>query len=358
MSSGKRLLASTLLTKGVSIREDATFLEISNAIANIPTQITVESVPGTVTYDRHYHIDGTGQATGEAYVPASRAGNCFDTPVKHTHSDSCREKREYYEYQTGDSVYVIDRGPDYGDGENWQKYRCPRCNKDFYSTNGSHEERTYNRSEADRLSNGNYVTRIANNLICGMDEGTVVGYGPGCGYVHGQIIGARIDYSGNKNYQTSQTVTGVNSSMMRSTRALDLLSSFDFDGYVNSETRDDTNEYEWADENEVTEEMLLGGRLLEKKSSEGRQVEGELLNSELLGEELKEKPEGEMLEAEDCEDEKSDGEKPEGEESDGDMTDSKTDGEDRDEASLNIEEKEAPNVGKDSELEIGISGEH
>ena len=65
-----------------------------------------------------------------------------------------------------------------------------------------------------------------------------------------------------------------------------------------------------------------------------------------------------MLEAEDCEDEKSDGEKPEGEESDGDMTDSKTDGEDRDEASLNIEEKEAPNVGKDSELEIGISGEH
>ncbi len=88
VNSGKRLLASALFTKGISTREDATFQEIYEAILNIPQDlfIGVQEVPGTITYDFHYHVDAEGNNTHSDSSDSS--GGCFTVSVYHLHSGS------------------------------------------------------------------------------------------------------------------------------------------------------------------------------------------------------------------------------------------------------------------------------
>ena len=56
-SDGKQLMASTLLAKNVSIPQDATFQEFYDAILRVEQQLVigVEEVPGTISYEYHYH---------------------------------------------------------------------------------------------------------------------------------------------------------------------------------------------------------------------------------------------------------------------------------------------------------------
>lgn len=108
VSNGKKLLASALLTKGVSVAEDATFAQIAQAILSIPQKmvIGVQEIPGEISYDYHYHVDKNGSfphtntegTSGGCYTIAqyhvhtgsSNSGSgCYTIPITHTHSNSC-----------------------------------------------------------------------------------------------------------------------------------------------------------------------------------------------------------------------------------------------------------------------------
>ena len=56
VSNGKSLLASALLTRGVTCAPDAAFQEIYNAILAIPQNVTVgvDHLPGEISYEYHY----------------------------------------------------------------------------------------------------------------------------------------------------------------------------------------------------------------------------------------------------------------------------------------------------------------
>lgn len=199
VSDGKRLVASALLTKGVSCAEDATFREIYEAILNIKQTLVigVERIPGTIEYEYHYHTDGNGnyphagsmgQAGGCYTSPiyhvhtgsSSSGGGCYTSPIYHTHSSSCYSEgshssdcpshTEFHSYDCG-TVHDWD-----GDGHGCDGFKAYDC--------GGH---TY---LSCRLGNG----IVGYSLNCGKSTSTVEGYGAGCGLSDGQIIGAHIVY--------------------------------------------------------------------------------------------------------------------------------------------------------------------
>ena len=198
VSDGKKLLASALLTKGVEIDEDATFTEISEAIINMPTTITVQQMGGEVVYDKHYHTDGNGTECNLVYVPIDRKGGCYEKAYYHVHSSDCYKENVYYDYLTDQSTHRHERvrmdyqTPIY-------RYTCDYCHSSFASSNGEHREFAATYDDA-RRRNGNTIKRVVKQvLVCGKDLTTLEGYSCSCGYLHGQILAAHIDYSMNKN---------------------------------------------------------------------------------------------------------------------------------------------------------------
>ena len=202
VSNGKRLLASALLTKNQVISQDATFLEIARAIEAIPTQIVLDngSVAGNIEYDHHYHADGTGTECNETMVSASRAGGCYVAPVRHTHTASCYNVSYMTQYTTANSVTNL--GVDHEDelGRTWYRYRCEYCGSEFVGTNPWHHESGDMDTAARR--GGYMVDSIeTRSLVCGMTEGQLLGYAPGCGLSNGQVVAARITFVDGYGYE-------------------------------------------------------------------------------------------------------------------------------------------------------------
>lgn len=206
VSNGKRLLASALLTKGVSCREDAIFMEIYQAILNIPQQtvIGVEKLPGTISYEYHYHTDADGNSphaervsgAGGCYtIPiyhvhtgnSSSNGGCYTVPVFHSHDSGCYRKVSSQEY----GCYTI-RSWDTSDGDyegHDYKYYEMSCGQTIHGTNSSHSHSVLSCSRGGEI--------VGYSLGCGKNGNTVEGYRPGCGLSDGQIIKAHIVYDQN-----------------------------------------------------------------------------------------------------------------------------------------------------------------
>lgn len=199
VSDGKRKLASALLTKGVPIREDAAFEEIYHAILAIPQNLVigVQEIPGTISYDYHYHVNGSGNmphsekeaASGGCYMNpvyhvhtgnGKTGGGCYGTPIYHTHTGSCYSEgshnsscpshREYHSYDCG-SVHDWD-----GDGHGCDGFVAYDC--------GGHRYLSCNKGSG----------IIGYSLNCGKSPSTIEYYTPVCGLSDGQIIGAHIVY--------------------------------------------------------------------------------------------------------------------------------------------------------------------
>ncbi len=201
VSSGKRLLASALLTKGVSCKEDATFREIYQAILKVPQQLVigVEQIPGTISYDYHYHVnrsggnphtEQSGQSGGCYTIPvyhvhtgkSTASGGCYTVPVYHSHSgscysegnhtDDCPRHTERHSYDCG-TVHDYD-----GDGHGCDGFIAYDC--------GGHRYLSCN------LGSG----IIGYSLGCGKNTSSIDAYRTGCGFSDGQITGAHIVYTG------------------------------------------------------------------------------------------------------------------------------------------------------------------
>lgn len=167
VSNGKKGLASALLTKGVSVSEDATFAEIREAILNVPQKIVigVDQVPGEIEYDYHYHTDATGNRVGEV-AHQDTQGGCYTKPVYHTHTDSCYQMtHEHNEHCKGHPVWV-----DWAGVEPYWGY--------IYDC-------------------GDYPLNKRGDLVCTLPTSTdsPIYYELGCGLADGQIVGARIVYN-------------------------------------------------------------------------------------------------------------------------------------------------------------------
>ena len=168
VSNGKRMLASALLTKGVAEAENASFSEIMDAILRIPQKIVIgqEELPGQVSFQYHYHVDGNGENPHTETQDAP--GGCYTRPLTHVHSREagCYGTEAYHEH-SGD---------------------CPGhpAQADPESEGGDAEEWVY---DCDGEPNASRSV-----LICGCEEGAAEGYGVSCALADGQVIGAIYSY--------------------------------------------------------------------------------------------------------------------------------------------------------------------
>lgn len=201
VSDGKKLLASTLLTKGIVIAEDATFQEISKAIMDIPTTITVQEMTGTVVYDKHFHTDGKGTECNEHHVSIDRMGGCYNKPYYHVHDSSCYRTSISYSYYTKQETYVQHWARD-ENGIAIFRYECRNCHSSFESPDGEHLEYASTYDQARRRDGTGIKEHVNQVLVCGKNGSTLEGYSCSCGYLHGQILAAHIDYSMNKNLKS------------------------------------------------------------------------------------------------------------------------------------------------------------
>ncbi len=234
VSDGKKLLASTLLTKGVKVRQDATFKELSDAINKIPQQVVLGNgdVAGKVEYEYHYHKDGKGKVCDEEYVPASRKGGCYNVAVNHKHTDSCYKIEYWYSYRTRkdcDNLYhVTDR--DNGDDPIF-RWHCNYCGAEYDSDDGYHSESTTDINVFRDRGKSDPEVHMNKIKICKYEDGQLLGYRPSCGYVHGQILKAHISFGQNyKDYNSTVNVPSprnvMTSHMMVSDKTMDIESLF------------------------------------------------------------------------------------------------------------------------------------
>lgn len=198
VSDGKKLLASTLLTKGVHIKEDASFVEISKAIESIESKVIIEKLEGTVVYDRHYHTGKDGERIDETVVGIDQMGGCFTTPVYHKHVSSCYRTTSHLVFSTDSGTYAVSPAGEINGVSAWN-YKCSHCGASFRGTNGWHNESASSMAQVNARGGQNARTVYDTSIICGKNNSTIDGYSPSCGYLIGQILAAHIDYSGNKN---------------------------------------------------------------------------------------------------------------------------------------------------------------
>ena len=268
VSKGKKLLASTLLTKNVQIREDATFAEIAKAIEDIPMEVVLgqDEVSGEVIYQYHYHVDGQGNVCDEEYVPIDRQGGCYTHEYIHTHTDDCYNKTITYTYGTAKDVEATGWShADWGGNNNYYYY-CHYCGKRFVNDNPEHSESTTDRNVAQNRAQNMPRETVTKTLKCTKPEGTLLGYETTCNLLHGQIVAAKIVFSdGYDRYNTSTDVlapsdTNVTASLMRAPAAGSSISTSAF-------WDDDVNwDFELEDDNNSLEKEKL--KMPDAKSSE------------------------------------------------------------------------------------------
>ena len=175
VSNGKKLLASALLTKNVTVDEDASFREIHDGILNIKQQIVIgtDQLPGKIEYEYHHH-------TGS---PAD-GGGCYTVPNIHQHVGSC-----YVVCQVDESGCHSD-----GNYNDNGMMHCPKTVRHSYCWNG--ETRWSEWVHPDDGSSHVDEDRHSEHLVtvCGKNAGVQEGWKTGCGLSDGQIIGAHIVY--------------------------------------------------------------------------------------------------------------------------------------------------------------------
>lgn len=165
VSNGKKGLASALLTKGVSVGEDASFAGIRDAILRIDQKLVlgVEQIPGTIRYEYHYHTDGAGNNPHTENSPSP--GGCYNTAATHFHTNACFWEEQIHEHNSEcpSRPYLVD----WVEEPYWAKEYL--CNDMPLNTTLRHRK-------------------------CGMEEGAVSGYRASCGMLDGQITAAHIVY--------------------------------------------------------------------------------------------------------------------------------------------------------------------
>lgn len=166
VSNGKKILASALLTKGVTVSEDATFRKFADAILSVPQTITVGEMPGKIVYDYHYHTDVSGNRVGEVKTSKTQGG-CYTVPVYHTHGDSCYNWSHEHNSSCKTKPVWVDWVP--GKEPYWgASYVC-----------------------------GDQPANVKGSLKCGLSssaDGQPIYYELGCGLADGQIVAVHIVY--------------------------------------------------------------------------------------------------------------------------------------------------------------------
>lgn len=238
VSSGKKLLASALLTKGIYCPEDATFQRIYQSILDIPQEllIGVEQIPGDITYEYHYHKDGKGNTPHTEQVSIGQiggcysnpvyhvhtgdsrnGGGCFTKPINHTHAASCKRTTRNVRKVTGFNFTGQGTGHaccSSSHGQNWAVfYYIDEVYIDGVLISSSNGQRDLGYSCGVCVNGkayGNAYDTTKTEIICGYTEGingydlgcgkttsTAEKYTPTCGCTDGQIIGAIIVYKKN-----------------------------------------------------------------------------------------------------------------------------------------------------------------
>ena len=169
VSNGKTNVASALLTKGVSVSNDATFSEIKDAILAIPQQIVigVEQIPGTIVYHYHYHADAAGNNPHSE--TNTTQGGCYTVPQYHVHSEEagCYTIERFHTHDLNGKCPGHSEWVDWdGDGYWGWFYEC----------------------------NDQPINDSKKVLNCSKGSNYVDYYKTSCGWVDGQITGAEITY--------------------------------------------------------------------------------------------------------------------------------------------------------------------
>lgn len=189
VSSGKSMLASALLTKGVEIPQDASFNQIKEGILAIPQTIYLgtetQYLPGRISFDYHNHVDGAGNATGGA-ATLGGSGGCYTKPAYHVHGDSCYRTYSYVAYRYEPIPWEWTNAHTHGNSYTGVPDNCKTC-----SFCGAHE--IYG-GHYDHVKEYEYLA-TGRELTCTKIEGqTIDAYTIGCGLSEGQIVGAHIVY--------------------------------------------------------------------------------------------------------------------------------------------------------------------
>ncbi|MCR5156998.1 MAG: hypothetical protein K6C96_09985 [Butyrivibrio sp.] len=198
VSDGKKLVASALLTKGIKVREDATFAEIAAGIMEFESEYTLPGgeIPGEVEYTYHYHTDASGAECDDELVGEDRKGGCYTKEVHHVHDRDCYETEIVYYYDTNKDVVMVSYEGDYYTGEAFYKFHCNFCGKTYVSTGSGHVEKT---TSLNQVKNRNGVLKKSEEKktkICAYEDDELEGYATSCGYIHGQVTGAKLKFKG------------------------------------------------------------------------------------------------------------------------------------------------------------------
>ncbi|SFP59454.1 hypothetical protein SAMN04487928_10489, partial [Butyrivibrio proteoclasticus] len=291
VSDGKKLLASTLLTKGVDVRQDATFKELSDAINRIPQQIILGNgdVSGNVEYEYHYHRDGEGRECDEEYVPENRRGGCYNVPVIHNHTDSCYDFAYRYSYRTRDNCDKLNHVTDRDNGDDpIFRWRCNYCGIEYESDDGYHYESTLDINVFRDRARREIKVDTEKIKKCDYEDGQLIGYRTSCGYVHGQIIKAHISFDQNhRDYNSTVNVPSprniMTSHMMVPERKIDIESLFKgFELSTEENASAETSMNESTEGMSGTQENTIAGSTAEKESDEAAESKSaiDLSNSE------------------------------------------------------------------------------
>lgn len=207
VSNGKKMLASALLTKGISEAEDASFSEIMDAVLRIPQKIVIgqAQLPGTAVYRYHYHVNGSG---GNPHTERQSApGGCYTVPLRHVHSEEA-------------GCYGVEAYHAHNDA----------CSGHWSRTNqGAEDAKEQENVEGKKDAEGSVWVYDCGNLplnasrtvlTCGLGTDHVEGYGVSCSLFDGQLIGATYTYDGSLAAPAAEAVPEGTAGAEETVRAL------------------------------------------------------------------------------------------------------------------------------------------
>ena len=225
--SNRRKLASVLSDMGAyTAAEDATFDELIEAVKLIPTHVINV---GAVSYEHHYHVDAKGNTVSDR---STTKGGCFTTPVYHAHTAACYKDEVVYVYVPNwnsiDKRYTSLRDNQY--------ISCIKCGQKVYKDQVyTHTHETYDPAIAkDSLY---YRQETRKKQTCPKSTGTVEYYVPGCGYTHGAITKAVVNYPKHL-IKNNNAMNTLNTSMLSVSEGVEINEEiFNFDIPWDDETQ-------------------------------------------------------------------------------------------------------------------------
>ena len=121
----------------------------------------------------------------------------------HSHTDDCYENIITYSYWTAHDVKVLRSVGHDWEGTEIRRYKCNYCKKEFENSDPGHYESTTD-LEVVAKRKGEIRKKVpSKELACGKEEGQLMGYETDCGFVHGQVVAAKISFAaGYEDYDT------------------------------------------------------------------------------------------------------------------------------------------------------------